>query len=101
MATSTLTSVLNSTLIATQTPLPTPLLKHEKAKPFVELIGFDHEWQTWNNCGPATLVMNLSYFGSQLDQAAIGSVLRQYEDDKNVSPEELAAFARGQGYRSV
>ncbi|MBV7331336.1 C39 family peptidase [Chloroflexi bacterium TSY] len=99
-STSTLTSVLNLTPMATQTPLPTPLPKHENAKPFVELIGLNHEWQTWNNCGPATLAMNLSYFGSQLDQAAIGSVLRLYEDDKNVSPAELAAFARGQGYRA-
>ena len=34
------------------------------------------------------------------NQAAVGSVLRTYEDDKNVSPAELAAFAQSQGYQA-
>lgn len=71
---------------------------HQPAASAVELAGFHHEWQTWNNCGPATLAMNLSFFGSTLDQADIGGVLRKYEDDKNVNPEELVAFAASQGY---
>jgi tetratricopeptide (TPR) repeat protein len=66
----------------------------------LQLTGFRHQWQTWNNCGPATLSMNLSYYGSPLDQAAIGAVLRQYPDDKNVSPHEMAAYARSQGYQA-
>jgi len=65
------------------------------------LAGIRHEWQTWNNCGPATLAMYLSYFGSPLDQAAIGSVLRPFPDDKNVSPAELVDFARSQGYEAA
>jgi tetratricopeptide (TPR) repeat protein len=44
--------------------------------------------------------MNLSYYGSLLDQAAIGGGLRTHEDDKNVSPEELAAFAQVQGFQA-
>ena len=106
-------------LVATTTPLPTaipvptetlpplpplptvaPALAHQSAQPAVSLSGFTHMWQTWNNCGPATLAMNLSYFGSTLDQAAIGNVLRRHPDDKNVSPEELAAFAASQGYHA-
>lgn len=83
---------------ATVAPLPTPAPAHQPAQAAVTLTGISHEWQTWNNCGPATLAMNLSYFGSSLDQAAIGAVLRRHPDDKNVSPEELAAFAAGQGY---
>ena len=62
------------------------------------LSGLRHAWQTWNNCGPATLATYLSYYGSELDQAAIGAVLRRSADDKNVSPEELAAYAAAQGY---
>jgi len=62
------------------------------------LSGLRHAWQTWNNCGPATLAMYLSYFGSVLSQEDIRLTLRPYPDDKNVNPEELAAFARGQGY---
>lgn len=83
---------------ATVAPQPTPAAAHQPAQPAITLTGITHEWQTWNNCGPATLAMNLSYFGSTLDQAAIGAVLRRHPDDKNVSPEELAAFAAGQGY---
>lgn len=64
----------------------------------IALTGFNHEWQTWNNCGPATLAMNLSYFGSPLDQAEIGAMLRQHQDDKNVTPEEMVLFAQSQGY---
>lgn len=84
----------------TVAPLPTPAPAHQPAQSAVTLTGISHEWQTWNNCGPATLAMNLSYFGSTLDQAAIGAVLRRHPDDKNVSPEELAAFAAGQGYHA-
>ena len=87
------------TATAIPTPIPpTPTPVYQAALPYVELNGFSHMWQTWNNCGPATLAMNLSYFGSTLDQADIGAVLRRHEDDKNVSPEELVAFAHSQGY---
>ncbi|MEZ4663849.1 MAG: C39 family peptidase [Caldilineaceae bacterium] len=84
--------------IVESSPTATPLPLHQPAAPGVELSGFSHEWQTWNNCGPATLAMNLSYFGSPLDQADIGAVLRKYEDDKNVNPAELVEFAASQGY---
>lgn len=85
---------------ATPRPSPTPLPVYQSARPAVELTGFNHQWQTWNNCGPATLSMNLSYYGNTLTQADIGAVLRQDPDDKNVSPEELVAYARGQGYQA-
>jgi tetratricopeptide (TPR) repeat protein len=58
-------------------------------------------WQTWNNCGPATLAMHLSYYGSTLSQADVGAALRHYEDDKNVGPEEMAVFARRQGLNAL
>lgn len=90
-------------LAATATPLPlapppTPLPAYTPPQSAVALTGLSHMWQTWNNCGPATLAMNLSYFGSTLGQAEIGNVLRSHEDDKNVGPIELAAFAQSQGY---
>lgn len=81
-------------------PSPTAAPIHQPAQPAVRLSGLRHFWQTWNNCGPATLAMNLSYYGSTLDQAAIGGALRTHEDDKNVLPEELAAYARSQGLRA-
>lgn len=70
---------------------------HQPAAQSVELTGFSHMWQTWNNCGPATLAMNLSYFGRRLNQAEVAGVLKPNRDDKNVNPEEMADFARAQG----
>jgi tetratricopeptide (TPR) repeat protein len=85
---------------ATSAPAPIAAPAHQPPQAAITLSGFTHEWQTWNNCGPATLAMNLSYFGSTLTQADVGAVLRRHPDDKNVSPEELAAFAAGQGYQA-
>jgi tetratricopeptide (TPR) repeat protein len=69
--------------------------------PAIRLTGLTHAWQTWNNCGPATLAMNLSYFGSRTTQAEIAATLRPFKDDKNVNPEELAAYARSHGLRAL
>ncbi len=78
------------TPIPTHPPTPTPAAS-------LRLSGLTHAWQTWNNCGPATLAMHLSYFGLRVDQGVIGAALRPFRDDKNVNPEELAAYARAQG----
>jgi len=87
-------------LLPTQTPTAKPKPAYQLAQSAIELTGFNHQWQTWNNCGPATLSMNLSFYGSALTQADIGAVLRRDPDDKNVSPEELVNFARGQGFHA-
>ncbi|MCC9076251.1 C39 family peptidase [Litorilinea aerophila] len=81
------------------TATPTPFIQPPQVA--VTLTGLRHMWQTWNNCGPATLAMALSYYGSSLDQADIAAVLRRHPDDKNVAPQELADFARSQGYRAL
>jgi tetratricopeptide (TPR) repeat protein len=93
-------------LPAVALPSPTPaalvpaLVSVQAPPAATQVTGLRHYWQTWNNCGPATLAMNLSYYGSPLDQADIGNVLRTYADDKNVSPEELVAFAQRQGFHA-
>lgn len=56
------------------------------------ISGVRHQQQTWNNCGPATITMALSYYGWQQDQAYAGRRLKPNREDKNVSPDELAAF---------
>jgi tetratricopeptide (TPR) repeat protein len=63
----------------------------------VALTGFRHEWQTWNNCGPATLAMDLSYYGLPDMQADVAKVLKPDREDKNVSPNELVGYARSAG----
>ena len=87
----------NPILLPTVTPTP-PFRSSARA---ASLSGLTHEWQTWNNCGPATMAMALSYFGSDLTQADIAFSLRPNGEDKNVSAEELAAFARTQGLQAI
>mgnify|MGYP001208007338 CR=1 FL=1 len=85
---------------ATHEPPPTTRPRYRPAQSTVELTGFRHMWQTWNNCGPATLAIQLSFWGSAVGQETAGAALRTHQDDKNVMPEELAAFARAQGFES-
>lgn len=80
----------------TATAVPLPTSTQYAIPSTVRLTGLAHAWQTWNNCGPATLAMHLSYFGLRIDQGTAGAALRPFKDDKNVNPEELAAFARSQ-----
>ena len=67
----------------------------------VTLSGVSHAWQLWNNCGPATIAMNLSFYGLDTDQREAANVLKPNQDDKNVSPGELAAYARSQGFEAI
>jgi len=74
---------------------------YRAAAPAVELAGLRHEWQTWNNCGPATLAMYLSYYGSSLTQDDIGPIIRPNKEDKHASVQQLTAYARSQGLRTL
>ncbi len=67
----------------------------------VLLEGFRHEWQKWNNCGPATLAMALSYYGRPETQMEAAAFLKPNYDDKNVSPTEMAAYVRSLGLEAV
>ncbi|MDW8327656.1 MAG: C39 family peptidase [Anaerolineales bacterium] len=77
---------------ATPTPSPTPL------PPRVMLTGFRHEYQKFNNCGPASLAVNLSYWGWQGTQADTARVLKPNQDDKNVSPIEMYNYITTLGF---
>lgn len=65
------------------------------------LTGFRHTFQTWNNCGPANLIMALSYYGWQGTQAQAAASLKPDPEDRNVNPDEMVAFARSQGFASM
>lgn len=58
-----------------------------------------HIFQTYNNCGPASLSMALSYFGISESQEKLGNDLRPYQvpsgdnDDKSVTLEEMGKKA--------
>lgn len=88
-----------STAVPTVTPSPTIALAPVSNK--LELTGLKHQWQTWNNCGPATITMNMSFFGRPETQVEAAKFLKPNRDDKNVNPEELAAFARTTGLEAM
>jgi len=106
-------SASSSALVATATPTApsgptqTATLVVRTATPTattipqsVALTGFKHEYQLFNNCGPASLAINLSYWcwqGSQKDTAAF---LKPNQDDKNVSPHELYEYLLTQKFDS-
>lgn len=58
--------------------------------------------QTWNNCGPATITMGLSYFGWTEEQTYAASFLKPDEEDKNVTPGEMVQFVNEQSdFRAI
>ncbi len=77
---------------ASATLTPTPTVEPTPLPDSIQLNGVRHEYQNWNNCGPATLAMALSYWGWQGDQRPIAEFTKPNPRDKNVMPYELAAF---------
>jgi len=78
----------------TPSPSPSPTVIPTSIPEKVALSGIVHEYQKFNNCGPANLSMALSYWGWQGDQFVTRAYLRpSYEiDDKNVNPFEMVDF---------
>jgi tetratricopeptide (TPR) repeat protein len=74
----------------TFTPSPTPLPGE------MMLSGFVHEYQMWNNCGPANLSMGLSFWEWEGTQRDTAEVLKPNQRDKNVMPYELGAYVNEQ-----
>jgi tetratricopeptide (TPR) repeat protein len=79
---------------STPTPTPTP-------PPSFTLTGLRHEHQGWNNCGPTTLAMALSYWGRSETQYDVAPILKPDPEDKNVSPSEMEAYTRGLGLGAI
>ena len=68
------------------------------------LTGGYQTYQTFNNCGPASLSMDLSYFGVNISQYVLGDELRPYQvasgdnDDKSTTLYEMAHKAESLGF---
>ena len=73
-------------ITAEPTLIPTPIPTR------VVLEGVRHEYQAWNNCGPATLSMGLSFWGWDGTQGRVAMVVKPNDRDKNVMPYEMIAF---------
>lgn len=94
VATPTAAPSATPTAPPTATPWPVP--------PAVRLSGFTHVFQEWNNCGPATMVMALTYFGRVHSQRDMAAILRPNAEDRNVTPQEMADFVNTQdGLRAM
>jgi tetratricopeptide (TPR) repeat protein len=80
----------------TPSPIPVPMA--------FEIPLRSHIFQRFNNCGPASLSMALSYFDINISQEEIGKDLRPYQnaignnDDKSVTLEELAQKGEELGF---
>lgn len=61
-----------------------------------QLTGFLHIPQHWNNCGPATLAMGLTYFGFEADQKPAANWLKPTSEDGNVSPWQMVEYVNTQ-----
>ncbi len=92
--TRTVTSTPPPTAAITVTPEPTHTSTIiPTAIPNRKLLkGIEHEYQQWNNCGPANLAMILSYWGWVGDQRNTAAYLKPNPRDKNVMPYEMQAF---------
>ena len=92
--TPTFTSTAGPTAVPSTTPtptvIPTPLPDR------VALTGTRHQYQKYNNCGPATLSMGLSFWGWQGDQLPIAAFTKPNPRDKNVMPYEMEAFVESE-----
>lgn len=61
-----------------------------------QMTGMQHIPQNWNNCGPATLTMGLTYFGVAADQNPAASWLKPTSEDGNVSPWQMVEYVNTQ-----
>ncbi len=85
-------------------PSPTPTTVPIPS--FYEIPMRMHVFQTFNNCGPATLSMALSYVDLIKSQQELGQILRPFQvpggdnDDKSVTLQEVADQAEKYGFVS-
>lgn len=92
MFTPTVAAIMTATPVApaieTPTLFPTPIPDQ------IMLTAPEWEKQDWNNCGPATLVLGLRYYGWLGDQFDISDLQKPDRGDKNVNIEELIYYVR-------
>lgn len=90
---------IKSTLTPTLPSIQPPLSYEIPPKPYIA--------QTFNNCGPATLSMIMSYFDVYKSQFELGNEMRPYQnaigdnDDKSVFANEFVAYAQKNGLNSI
>jgi hypothetical protein len=83
-------------LFASLAPAAKNAQTQDALPPSWHLDGITHIYQGWNNCGPATLTMGLTYFGHEADQYPAAQWLKPNSEDKNVSPWQMIDYVNTQ-----
>jgi len=91
-STATDTQLAQQTTVATEIPAPTNTPMPVPAS--FALDGMGLEYQTMNNCGPANLSMNITYWGWPTNQHITEDALKTHEDDRNVMLQEMLDYAQ-------
>lgn len=68
----------------TSTPYPVPAS--------FAISGMGLEYQTFNNCGPANVSMNLNFWNDPTNQEEMRLALRTHDDDRNVMLSEMRDY---------
>ncbi len=73
----------------------------------VNLGSLNHTYQTFNNCGPATLSMALGWLGKNVSQKELGDKMRPWQvedgdnDDKSIFTSEFVDWAHEYGFEAL
>lgn len=86
---------------------PTPTISVVKPPTTYVIPSSGHVAQTFNNCGPATLSMVMSYFGKQVSQDVLREEMRPFNnpqggvDDKSIFANEFVTHAQKNGFEAL
>lgn len=90
--------------LPTATPGPTAYIPPTQIPipPQARLDNIRWEAQNWNNCGPTTMTMALTYFGYGNKQDVAADWMKPHYEDKNVSPWQMVRFVNeNTAYRAL
>ncbi len=80
------TAVVTETPTPASTPIPVPAS--------FALEGMGLEYQTMNNCGPANLSMDITYWDWPTNQHITEEALKTHKDDRNVMLQEMLDYVQ-------
>ncbi len=96
-----------NTVIDGSAPSATPSTKVKSSPQAYVIPSASHVSQTFNNCGPATLSMAMSYFGVNISQDELREQMRPFNnpaggiDDKSVFAPEFVEYAEKYGLQGI
>ncbi len=88
-------------------PTATPAVSFKTPPATYVIPSASHVGQTFNNCGPASLSMIMSYFGKNVTQDELREQMRPFNnpaggvDDKSVFASEFVVHAKKYGLESI